>query len=122
MRTTLMIAIAGALGVLARHTVQTIVPRHGDVPWGTFVVNVTGAFAIGVIVVIVVHRFSTPMWVQETLTVGFLGGYTTFSALALETFVLAEKGRTALAFGYSLGTMAAGLLAVFAATRLGRLI
>jgi CrcB protein len=122
MRTTLMIAIAGGLGVLARHAVQDLVPRYGDLPWGTFVVNISGAFAIGLVVAIVVHRFSTPMWVQEVLTVGFLGGFTTFSALALETFVLAERGRTLLAITYSIGTLVIGFLAVLAATRLGRLL
>jgi fluoride exporter len=122
MRTYLALAIAGTLGVLARHTVQNLVPRHGSIPWGTFVVNITGALAIGVVVSVVVHRFETPMWVQEALTVGFLGGYTTFSALALETFVLVETGRYVQAVGYSLGTMTGGLAAVFIGLRLGRLV
>lgn len=121
MRNWFAIGLAGLLGVLARHAVQQMVPRHGGMPWGTLIVNVAGAFAIGFVAAFVVHRLRTPLWVQEALTVGFLGGFTTFSALALETFVLIERGRYALAATYSLGTMATGLLAVFLGLRAGRL-
>jgi CrcB protein len=119
-RSWLPLGIAGMLGVLARHTVQQLVPRHGGVPWGTLIVNVSGAVVIGFVAAFVVHRLRTPLWVQEALTVGFLGGYTTFSALALETVVLIDRGRFALAAGYGLGTLAAGTVAVFVGLRLGR--
>jgi fluoride exporter len=121
MRTWLPLGIAGMLGVLARHTVQHLVPRHGGLPWGTLIVNVSGALVIGFIAAFVVHRLRTPLWVQEALTVGFLGGYTTFSALALETVVLMDRGRYAVAAGYSIGTLIAGIAAVFLGLRLGRL-
>jgi CrcB protein len=60
------------------------------------------------------------MWVQEALTVGFLGGITTFSALALETVVLLDRGRYLVAGAYSAGIMVTGIAAVFIGTRLGR--
>lgn len=122
MRSWLALGIAGILGVLARHTVQQLVPRHGGLPWGTLVVNVTGALAIGFVAAFVVHRLRTPLWVQEAITVGFLGGFTTFSALALETVVLFDRGRYAVAAGYSVGTVVAGVAAVFVGLRLGRLL
>ena len=56
--------------------------------------NVTGALAIGFVAAFVVHRLRTPIWVQEAITVGFLGGFTTFSAIALETSVLVERSGT----------------------------
>jgi CrcB protein len=112
--------LAGTLGVLARHTVQQLVPRHGGLPWGTLVVNITGALLIGFIAAFVVHKLTTPLWVQEAITVGFLGGFTTFSALALETVVLLERGRYLAATGYSAGTVLAGIAAVFLGVRLGR--
>jgi CrcB protein len=121
MRSWLPLGIAGMLGVLARHAIQQAVPRHGGVPWGTLVVNVSGALAIGFVAAFVVHRLRTPLWVQEALTVGFLGGYTTFSALAIETVVLLDRGRYVVAAGYSLGTLMAGVTAVFLGLRLGRL-
>ena len=120
MRNWLALGLAGMLGVFARHLIQQNVPRHGGLPWGTLVVNVTGALAIGFVAAFVVHRLRTPMWVQEAITVGFLGGFTTFSAIALETSVLVERSRYVAAATYSVGTLAAGLIAVFVGIRLGR--
>jgi CrcB protein len=116
------IALAGALGVLARHAVQQAVPRSGGVPWGTFVVNVSGAFAIGLLATLAVRHLDVPMWLQEAVLVGFLGGFTTFSALALETHTLIEHDRVWVAAGYSLGTLAMGVGAVVAGIRLARLL
>jgi CrcB protein len=120
-RTWIAIAIAGALGVLARHAVQQLVPRHGEIPWGTFIVNVSGAFVMGLIFTVIVRRFSVPMWLQEAALVGLLGGYTTFSAVTLETFLLLDRGRTVTAAAYSVGSLLAGLLALFVGVHLGRL-
>jgi fluoride exporter len=122
MRNWFALGIAGMLGVLARHTIQHLIPRHGGLPWGTLVVNVSGALAIGFLAAFVVHKLRTPLWVQEAMTVGFLGGFTTFSALALEAVVLLERGRYVAAAGYSAGTMLAGISAVFVGLRLGRWI
>ncbi len=120
MRNWLLLGFAGMLGVLARHFVQTHVPRWGNVPFGTFLVNVSGAFAIGLIAGLVVHRFSPPMWVQETLTVGFLGGYTTFSALSLETVLFMDRGQYVIAGAYSLGSLVSGVVAVLFGLWLGQ--
>jgi CrcB protein len=109
MRTTVAIAIAGAVGVLARDAIQQLVPRHGGLPWGTFVVNVSGAFAVGFLFTILVRHFQVPMWAQEAMLVGFFGGYTTFSTLALETYLLGENDRYVLAAAYSLGTLVVGI-------------
>src|SRR5262245_29181675 len=117
----LAIALAGTLGVLARFLIQTAVPRPSGLPLGTFIVNISGALAIGLVASLVVHRFHAPMWLQEAATVGFLGGFTTFSALALDTVLLIDRGRFLAAAGYSLGTMAAGTFAVVVGLRLGRL-
>jgi fluoride exporter len=118
--TTLALAGAGALGVLARHAVQRLVPRPGAVPWGTFVVNVSGALVAGLLLSLIARRSSAPQWVQETLFVGFLGGYTTFSALSAETLLLLETRQYAVAAAYSIGSLAAGLAAIHAGTALGR--
>jgi CrcB protein len=78
--------------------------------------------AIGLVASFVVHHLKTPMWMQEALTVGFLGGFTTFSALSLETVLLLDRGRWMAAASYSLGTMISGVMAVFIGVRLGRLL
>jgi CrcB protein len=122
MRTWISIGIAGAVGVLARHAIQHVVPRHGGVPWGTLIVNVSGALALGFVFTVIVRRFAVAMWVQEALLVGFLGGYTTFSALSLETFLMVEHGRLTLAAAYGLGSVLARIAAVFAGIHLARIV
>ena len=121
MRNTVAIALAGARGVLARHAIQQLVPRHGGISWGTFLVNVSGAFLMGLLFTILVRHFSVPLWIQEAVLVGVLGGYTTFSAISLETYLLLERGRYGFAAAYSLGTLVAGLAALMAGIRLDRL-
>jgi fluoride exporter len=64
MRATLAIAVAGAFGVLVRHSIQKVVPRTGGFPWGTFAVNISGTLLIGLLAKLVARRFSVPMWVQ----------------------------------------------------------
>ena len=120
MRNWIALALAGMLGVLARHLVQTAVPRFGGFPWGTFAVNVTGAFAVGLVAGLLAHRLDTPMWIQEAVIVGFLGGYTTFSTFSLETVLLMDRGRCVTAAVYSFGTLTAGVSAVIFGGWLGR--
>jgi CrcB protein len=122
MRAWVSIGVAGAVGVLARHAVQQIVPRHGGVPWGTLLVNISGAFILGFLFTLIVRRFEVAMWVQEALLVGFLGGYTTFSAFSLETFLMLDHGQVALAASYSLGSVLGGVTAVFAGIHLARAV
>lgn len=121
MRNVFAIALAGALGVLARHAIQQFVPRSGGIPWGTFVVNVSGAFLMGLLFTILVRHLPVPMWIQEAVLVGFLGGYTTFSAISLETYLLLERGRYVVAGAYGFGTVVVGIAALMVGIRIARL-
>jgi fluoride exporter len=121
MRTWVAIALAGAVGVLARYAVQQVVPRTGGIPWDTFVVNVSGAFVFGFAFTTIVHRYDVAMWLQEAVLVGLLGGYTTFSTLTLETYLLFERGRWIAAATYSAGSVVTGIAALVLGIRLGRL-
>jgi CrcB protein len=118
--TTVGLALAGALGVLSRHAVQRLVPRPGTMPWGTFIVNVSGAVVLGLLVTVVARRGPVPLWLQEISFVGFLGGYTTFSALSAETFLMIESRHYALAAAYSIGTVIAGVAGVLLGVLAGR--
>lgn len=88
-----------------------------DWPWATLLVNVIGALAIGAVLSsgMLVGR---PRWLGAFLVTGILGGFTTFSALALETVVLLDGGRAGLALGYVALTVIVGLLAVRLGSRL----
>lgn len=115
------IAVAGAFGALARYGVDEWIERHGSVfPWGIFVVNVSGAFLIGVAVEVLEPRFEDSTWVRTAVVTGFLGAYTTFSTFSLDTYRLLTSGHTASAFANALGTLAAGLVAVWLGVSLGR--
>ena len=86
------IAVGGALGALARYGLDEWIGRRtGAFPWGILVVNVTGAFLIGLAVETLEPRFETG-WVRPAVVTGFLGAYTTFSTLSLDTFRLLERG------------------------------
>lgn len=123
MRAVLAIAAGGALGALARYGLGSVVTERTDTgfPWGTFVVNITGAFVLGLLFVVFTERFAVAEWLRAGLTIGFLGAYTTFSTLALDTVLLAEDSRWFAATVNVLGSVVAGLVAVTAGLALGRL-
>lgn len=114
------IALAGALGALARYGLDEWLERHsGLFPWGIFVVNVSGAFLIGFLVTWMEPRYEDVTWLRTSVLVGFLGAYTTFSTLSLDTYRLLDAGHTGTAVANSVGSLAAGLVAVWAGIRLG---
>ena len=99
------IAVAGALGALARYGLDELIGRRtGAFPWGIFVVNVTGAFLIGVMVEALEPRFEDS-WVRLAVVTGFLGAYTTFSTFSLDTYRLLDEGHAGQAIFNAFGTL-----------------
>jgi CrcB protein len=90
MRTIVAIGIAGSLGALARYGLDGVVSRRlpTSFPWGTFVVNVSGAFVLGFLMTLMTEQLTTASWLRSALTIGLLGAYTTFSTLSYETYRL----------------------------------
>jgi fluoride exporter len=121
---TLAIGLAGALGALARYWLDGVVSRRagGGFPWGTFAINVSGSFLLGLLFTLLTERYRVDPWIRSALTIGFLGAYTTFSTLSLETYRLLEDGAVALAMANALGTLAAGLAALYVGVVLGRVV
>lgn len=110
-----VIALGGGIGSLARYFVAQAMPAGpGEMPWATFLINVTGCAALGALMVYVTHVWPPRRYVRPFWGVGFLGGYTTFSTYALEVRGLLDHGSWAVAAGYALGSLAAGLTAVWA--------
>lgn len=121
MRTALWVGVAGFFGAMARYGVSGIVSRVNEAfPWGTFVVNVSGSFLLGLLVGMFGHRFLVHPDLRVALTVGFLGAYTTFSTFALETFEFGETHAPVVAVLNVAVSVAAGLAAVWAGLALGR--
>ena len=121
MRTAVAIGVAGAFGALARYGLEGWVSRRAQsFPWGTFVVNVSGSFVLGLLVTLLGERFAVAPWIRASLTIGFLGAYTTFSTLSLESYRLLEGRSYALAGANMAGSLAAGVLALYGGVVLGR--
>ena len=119
----LAIALAGALGALSRYGLDGLIARRTSAfPWGTFVINVSGSFLLGLAFTLLTERYRIDPWLRSGLTIGFLGAYTTFSTLSLETYRLLEDGAYALAFANAVGSLATGLLALYVGVVLGRIV
>ena len=110
----LVVALGGALGSLGRWGLGEALGGSGSsFPWATFVENVSGSFALGVLVVVLLERWPQSRYLRPFLGVGILGGFTTFSTYALDLRTLVAADRLALAATYLLGTLLAGLLAAW---------
>jgi len=112
MLNALLVALGGGIGALGRYLIGAWVQNlvgNPDFPWGTFLVNVTGSFLIGVAFGLSKQEIvGSPGW--ALLTLGALGGYTTYSTFALETLeLLADNGRVGAALLNTMGQLVAGL-------------
>ncbi len=121
-RALFLIFIGGGLGSMLRHAVnQTSAAFFGlNFPWGTLFVNVAGSFAMGVIAGYFAFRGRGGQLLPLFLATGMLGGFTTFSAFSLDAALLWERGQTAAALGYALGSVATAIIGVFAGLALTR--
>ncbi|MDG1991891.1 MAG: CrcB family protein, partial [Pirellulales bacterium] len=108
------LAVGGGLGTLSRVLVIMLAVRlcGRDFPWGTFVVNLFGSFLFGIIVALGRGRLNVPAGLETILLVGFLGGFTTYSSFAFQSYDLFQEGRPVLAGAYMVGTTISGLAAV----------
>jgi len=111
-----VVVLAGAgLGGLMRYTLGTwIMAKYGGrFPLGTFLINVSGAFLIGLLMTVLTERTHPhPNW-RLFLVVGVLGGYTTFSSFEYETYQAVRDGARAMGLLYVTGSVLAGYLAVW---------
>ena len=119
----LVIALGGALGAPARYGIAQLLPvEPGAFPWATFWTNVAGALVIGLFVTGVLERLSRDRFVRPFFLVGFLGSFTTFSTLAVETATLVKDGDVAVAVAYTVASIVVGLAAAFVGLALGRTV
>jgi CrcB protein len=123
MTAILAVASGGALGAVARYLAQGWVQdlSGGFFPWGTFVVNAAGCFLLGFSLVWLQGTLASPE-ARQFVTIGLLGGFTTFSTFSYETVALLRDGEWWRAGGYSLGSVALGLVAVIAGGALADLL
>lgn len=116
-----LVAAGGAAGTLCRHGIDEAIDTDRLFPLATFVVNVSGSFALGMLLAVLLVR-STDHGLRLLLGTGFLGGYTTYSALAAQTDTLLRGDHAALGLAYAAGSVLAGLLAALAGVATGRAV
>jgi CrcB protein len=122
MRNALIVGAGGFLGAIARHGVNLALARlwTGPFPLGTFLINVSGSFALGLVGSFAAERLELdPAW-RLLVGTGFLGAYTTFSTFEFETHRLVQAGAWAWAALNVVASLAAGLLAVRLGAMAGR--
>lgn len=120
----LMVGFGGALGSILRFWASGIVSNRlgGRFPYGTFVVNCTGSFLIGLIVTLLAERTHwSPNW-RYLIPIGFIGGYTTFSAFELETLRSMQDGEILIASLNVLLSVVVGFFSVWLGVITGRTI
>jgi fluoride exporter len=113
LRIAAVVALGGAAGALARWAISLGVPWYPpEVPWATLAANLMGCIAIGALLTLWTEGSPPAWWVRPLVAVGFVGGFTTFSAFAVEGVRLVEAGAPRVAAIYVAGSVIAGLLLV----------
>ena len=120
----LLLALAGAVGTLARYGLAGLVQRHvpNAFPWGTLVVNLAGCFAAGVLWAFFESRISISGTTRAVILIGFMGAFTTFSAFVLETCELLHDAQWLWAVGNLALNNVLGIALFLAGFALGRLL
>ena len=111
--TALLVAIGSALGGVSRYWLSSLMNGSAGFPWGTFSVNVLGSLAIGVLSGWLAHSTGNVASIRAFAVVGFCGGFTTFSTFSNESFKMLENGQFGIMSLYVLGSVAAGIAAVW---------
>ena len=120
----LLVCVGGAAGAGARYLVDGWISARagGAFPWGTLTVNLSGSFLLGLLFALAIESSVLPSSIRAPVMIGFVGAYTTFSTLMLETYRLVEDGAVWLAVANVVGSSVLGLIAVVAGIALGRAV
>ena len=111
----LIVFLGGGIGAALRHGINLGAARFvgNGFPYATFFINVSGSFVMGFIAAWFAFKGDASQHWRLFLTTGILGGFTTFSTFSLDAALLVERHSYALAAGYLIGSVAAGLSALF---------
>jgi CrcB protein len=120
----LWVGLGGALGSIARYLVGLLIyERMGTrFPYGTFVINISGCFAVGLVLTVLDERMGlSPAW-REAIAIGFVGAFTTFSTFEYEALRAIQHGQAATALAYVASSVVLGFTAVWAGATVGRVL
>lgn len=124
MRNYLFVFLGGGTGAAARYWLSGAVYRFlsTDFPYGNLAVNILGCFLIGALMVLSMDRFMISPTVRIFLSIGILGGFTTFSSFSYETVALLQDGEVQKAVINISCTVFGSLLATTAGVMIGRML
>lgn len=122
--TLVLVGVGGFFGAIARYAVDGWVSDRtgGAFPWGTLVINISGALVLGFLFALSVEKSILPAESRAPVMIGFLGAYTTFSTLMLESWRLIEDGSVVAGVANMAGSSFLGIVAVLAGLTLGRAV
>ncbi|NNN09407.1 MAG: fluoride efflux transporter CrcB [Acidimicrobiaceae bacterium] len=113
----------GVIGAIARYAVSLAIPTQtGQFPWGTFVINISGSAVLGFLLLLLIEQFPKGRLVRPFVGSGIIGAYTTFSTFQVDTLLLIRHHEIGVAVTYMMGSLLAGLLAVWLGMKVARLI
>jgi CrcB protein len=116
--TTLMVAVGGLIGVLARFGISRSTLHHESLLWSTVAINVSGSFLLGLL--------AAEPWfsrdVREALGVGLLGGFTTFSTFSVQIVLDVDAGEPGRALAYLATSVIGGIVAAASGFAIGRAV
>lgn len=117
-----LIALGGAAGATTRYLVDAWISHRagGAFPWGTLIVNASGSLILGLLFALAIERGVLPAAVRGPLLIGFIGAYTTFSTLMLESWRLIEDGALGLGLVNLVGSSMIGMVALVGGLMIGR--
>ncbi len=118
------VAIGGAFGSVARYLTGLWFGRMvgAGFPWATLTVNIVGSLIMGMLVAVMAQAWTPSAEVRAFLTVGILGGFTTFSTFSLDVAVMLQRGELGVAAAYVLSSLIVGIGGLFAGLYLVRMV
>ena len=121
MQKYVVVGIGGFLGAVARYVVGNYIgSRYGvRFPYGTFVINMSGSFLIGLVLTVLARTTASPYW-RYLIPIGFIGAYTTFSTFEYETLRAVQDGQVTTGLLNIALSVVVGFLAVWAGAAMGR--
>ena len=116
------VALGGSVGAVARYliNISPLAAVFGKFPLPTFVINITGSFLIGFLMIVFADKFDVSENIRIAVIVGFLGAFTTFSTFEMEVFGLIRDREFASGFLYLFLSVFVGFVGVVAGVALGR--